>query len=832
MRAWIIDPMHKLLSLGEGRLVIILDGLDECGDQEELESLMKLVLFLDELPAAFSVLVSSRPESSVVSAWARARAQGLEEKSNTVRCMVEEGLRGCIDKSSWKPSKQDVDAFVLACRGLPIIASIRVRDVSIRTRHGATLRSEFKYFRDLIDAPVDVNLEYLRVLRRAYIFDSSGVLPHIAENYRQVVATINAAFEPLSVFFISQLSGIAEEEVLAILDPIRSIVDLSSKSGSERSSESPPESSSEEMQGVKFYHATMKEFITGDPIGNENDKVFFIRDANKYFIGLPLLRIFNNSCERDVFADPTSSPLRHERNWHVVDDRKHHRPHHLQYAREYLLEHLDPSQLFAQESNLQTEFNTFLTRNLVTFMHLALFAEAGKGFPDGFDKFKNCDSYKLLKEAREKQFVEYMDAISLSPWHLHRSTLPFTPSSSPLYKLYGYLSDPVRIFTISGEFSGHRIPLSEDLLNARMVMEAKLPNLPEKAGGRVNYDAQFNDRDVRNGIITCAALSLDGRHVALGFGSGVVELADIDQQRMISRFQLNPPNHPVWIEFVHGSHQVADEDNEGNVTILRHDMTPINLGTLPNGSPPAITQVSDNGLFIIRVPWNTDSFWYDSLTLISILGDPHMQHLAPPSSNNSTPTSNPPILASESSTSSSTSINLDVVLAVPHRRTLGFSPSARYIGVFDGLSAFTWSTDSEGGAADRHHSETDAGNDLDESWIKCPFYVLLQSGWDEWGKRWRKSKIRSSAAGRTPLFRTSGYAGLPVLFNGEFEFVIPKEYQPVVSSGAKDLGAWYGDQVPSDPTLLYSPRSSKDGTRILLQGRQTAPIVIDLSQVI
>ncbi|KAF8336397.1 uncharacterized protein EI90DRAFT_171742 [Cantharellus anzutake] len=630
------------------------------------------------------------------------------------------------------------------------------------------------------------------------------------------------------------------------------------------------------MKGVKFYHATMKEFIMGDSIGNENDKAFFIKDANQYFIGLPLLRFFNNSCEHRVFGEPATLPLGDKRKW--SDFLKRERPHHLQYTRKYLLEHLDPSQLFAQGSNLQNEFNTFLTRNLVTFMHLAQNFERDEGFPDGFDEFKDHDSFKLLREAREKQSVEYsswaswfISTTSWSPWHLHRSTLPFTPMSSPFHKLYGHLSDPVRIFTISSEFTGHRIPLSEDLLNVRMVMEAKLPNMPEKVDSQgtveVDYDAQFNDPDVRNGIVTCAALSLDGHHVALGFGSGVIELADIDHQHTISRFQLDPPNHPVWIEFVHGSHRVAAEDNEGNVTILSHDMTPVNLGTLPNGPLPAVTRVSDNGLFIIRVPRNTDNPWYDSMTLVSILGDPHLQHLAPPSSNNFTPTSNPPILASEPSTSSSASIKSDAVLTIPHRRTLGFSPGAHYIGAFDGLSAFTWSTSSgklissyrvtdfnlwimnpvvplacshripdpvppqltlrltTRGATNRHHSKTNAVHHLDESWIKCPFYVLLQDKEEE-------SDIRLSAAGRTPLFASYRDHGLPVFFNGKLEFIIPKEYRPAVYSGVKDSGAWYGDQVSSDPTRLYSPRSSKDGTRILFQGRQTAPIVVDLSQVI
>ncbi|KAF8333234.1 uncharacterized protein EI90DRAFT_643170 [Cantharellus anzutake] len=385
MKAWIIDPMHELksiLSSSDGRFGIVLDGLDECGTQEELECLMKLVLILDELPAAFAVLVSCRPESSVTSAWGRARSRGLVipcedvdalakgEKFHTVRRIVEEGLRNRIEESLWKPSGEDLDAFAFACRELPVIASTRVRDVCLQTRRGATLESEFKYFRDLTNAPVDVNSEYLRVLRRAYVVDSSGVRPQTAKKYFQVVGTIIAAHEPLSVFSMSQLLGMSEEEVLAILEPISSLVDLSQVSRSERSSGNPPV----DAKSVIFYHATMKEFITGDPIGNENDRVFFFKDVKGYFLGLPLLRFLNNSTP-DVFGMPTTPPLGDEQKWKDFREfhRPYHHPQHLQYAIKYLFRHLDPSQLFAQDNDLQNEFNTFLVRNLVTFMLLAQF---------------------------------------------------------------------------------------------------------------------------------------------------------------------------------------------------------------------------------------------------------------------------------------------------------------------------------------------------------------------------------------------------------------------------------------------------------------------------
>ncbi|KAF8338220.1 uncharacterized protein EI90DRAFT_2858761, partial [Cantharellus anzutake] len=71
MRTLVLKPMDGLkgiLSASEKRFTIILDGLDECGDSVTLGTLMILVLALDELPSAFSILVSSRPESQVVSA--------------------------------------------------------------------------------------------------------------------------------------------------------------------------------------------------------------------------------------------------------------------------------------------------------------------------------------------------------------------------------------------------------------------------------------------------------------------------------------------------------------------------------------------------------------------------------------------------------------------------------------------------------------------------------------------------------------------------------------------------------------------------------------------
>ncbi|KAF8311108.1 uncharacterized protein EI90DRAFT_1052858 [Cantharellus anzutake] len=365
VKAWIINPMRELggvLSLGKGRPVIVLDGLDECGNPDVLASLTRLVLLLDQLPSTFAILVSCRPEPQVVSAWARVNPHlsiahedmdqiAEDENSHTIRCMVEKGLQDCFMESPWKPTKKDLDAFSSACRGLPIIASTRIRDVLLQIECGSVLKTEFDYYRNLIDAPRDLNSEYLRILRRAYLQHRPKIDPHIAKKYREVVGMMIVARRKLSVYDLSQLLGlIPEHEVHSILKPISSIIDLPSVN----------------KKPVKFYHATVKEFITGIPIGKKKDKVFFISDKKGYSIGLQLLRFLNGVIERNEFGFPTELPLGDEEKW-KSKTRRIRQPNHIDYVLTHLFQHLDPSLLFSRESNyLQREFEQFWTQNLVS----------------------------------------------------------------------------------------------------------------------------------------------------------------------------------------------------------------------------------------------------------------------------------------------------------------------------------------------------------------------------------------------------------------------------------------------------------------------------------
>ncbi|KAF8338202.1 uncharacterized protein EI90DRAFT_3118629 [Cantharellus anzutake] len=113
---------------------------------------------------------------------------------------------------------------------------------------------------------------------------------------------------------------------------------------------------------VEFYHATAKEFIMEDPIGEEEDKVFFIDDRKGYFLGLRLLRLVNGVIQRNEVGIPTELPLGDRKKGdNFLAERL---PDYIQYPFNWLFDHLDPWSLFSEESNeLQREFERLLTRH-------------------------------------------------------------------------------------------------------------------------------------------------------------------------------------------------------------------------------------------------------------------------------------------------------------------------------------------------------------------------------------------------------------------------------------------------------------------------------------
>ena len=154
--------------------VVVLDGLDECGDGKMLARLMKLVLLLDNLPRDFMILVSARPEPEIRDAFWTSRDISCvytdkiskDDTDHTIRGMVRDGLAeiGRSRHADWAPSEGDLHAFAGTCRQLPVLAEIRIREVGILAR-SLTFQRAFQCVKEDAALSKDLNDDYLRILR-------------------------------------------------------------------------------------------------------------------------------------------------------------------------------------------------------------------------------------------------------------------------------------------------------------------------------------------------------------------------------------------------------------------------------------------------------------------------------------------------------------------------------------------------------------------------------------------------------------------------------------------------------------------------------------------
>ena len=346
------SSISQVFSSAGGRPVIVLDGLDECGDGEMLARLMNLVLLLDRLPRDFMILLSSRPEPAIRDACRTSRdipcvftdKISEDDTDHTIGEMVRDGLGkiGRSRRTEWVPSEDDLHAFVGTCRQLPALAEIRIREVRILAR-SLTFQRAFHCIKEDAAMSKDLSDDYLRILRRAYF----GVSRYVLATYREVVGTIIAAHGPLGVRTISKVLGISEGDVLAILDPIGSIINVPTWDDTP----------------VHFYHHTAKEFLTGSPQGDDNDREFFFDDTKGSFLALPLLKILNRNLKRNMANTTDSIPLGEGRQIDLETISKH-----ITYAARYWSKHLD---LSSASEELWGELRLFLTTKLLFWLELS-----------------------------------------------------------------------------------------------------------------------------------------------------------------------------------------------------------------------------------------------------------------------------------------------------------------------------------------------------------------------------------------------------------------------------------------------------------------------------
>lgn len=295
--------------------VIVLDGLDECGDgaQNTLESLMTLVLELLKLPRNIQVLVSSRPERAISHAWSRHPEMKsiITENVDDIRAEVNREdiakymhrhIPSIPDRGSanWPPSIKDIDDFADQCQGIFEIARIRVRFLKEDAPSGVQMDVVFKdMLVDIKSSPAGVSqfvTEYHRILRRSFPSPEEMREPPLADKVKEwrrstrktfctvIGAILGLRGDPIlggtTVQFLSFLLGMERSEIMAVLTPLSSIIKI--------------QRGVLFREGISFFHATCPEFLRGKFSGPEigvDDDVFIFTDAIGAVLCAPCLKL-------------------------------------------------------------------------------------------------------------------------------------------------------------------------------------------------------------------------------------------------------------------------------------------------------------------------------------------------------------------------------------------------------------------------------------------------------------------------------------------------------------------------------------------------------------
>lgn len=319
------ERVSEVQAAGTGPFVIVLDGLDECGNARTLENLMALVVQLALLPPVFQIFVASRPEYEVSDAWASSHPDLPTEDMDLIdqKTVLEDivtYITGIVIKipsrgsQSWPPTQEAIRECAFHCGGLFEIAKIRMRILEMTS--GVPMEEAFRELvQDTKRGMATYTTEYLRILRKAYItpYNVTGVEAEDRElrkrktlvmtRFRQVIGTVLGLKRGMDIYTLSKFIRLPVSGVLSVLRPIGSIVSALDK----------------DEGNIRFFHATCPEFLSSQPPGFAEDKEFFFDKSDESSLFAYCLDTLITSLQPHALLPASVTPNGEGSIWHWAD---------------------------------------------------------------------------------------------------------------------------------------------------------------------------------------------------------------------------------------------------------------------------------------------------------------------------------------------------------------------------------------------------------------------------------------------------------------------------------------------------------------------------------
>ena len=331
----IIRPLSKLDG-GKSHLVLVIDALDECEREDDIETILQLFIKAKKLTSVrLRVILTSRPEIAFRLGFQdmpEILHQNLDLRDiprETVQHDISEFLKhefGKIRKThdlptDWPDGKM-TELLVEKSDGLFIYAATACRFVG--DRNWDPKKQLVLILQDVPDSSSTANLDlmYLQILRLAINEDCNGKTRNeLVQRFRKTVGSIIVSFDVLSSSALENLLSIEKTDLDLALSPLHSVLDIS------KDRKSP----------IRLLHPSFRDFLlTSDRC--RDDRFWIDQKVAHANLAKDCLRLLSKALKRNMCNFESSGQLKRDIS---IDQVEFCLPKSVQYACCYWVAHLE-----------------------------------------------------------------------------------------------------------------------------------------------------------------------------------------------------------------------------------------------------------------------------------------------------------------------------------------------------------------------------------------------------------------------------------------------------------------------------------------------------------
>ncbi|KAF7971105.1 hypothetical protein HWV62_22028 [Athelia sp. TMB] len=520
MKSILLEPAKSLRIAGP--VVIIIDALDESGDAQARESLLRVLSQnASALPCNFRVLVTTRPEQDITRAFSGKRAHieqlGLEtmvQADTDLRMDIEkfiehrlDPITGALDakwlsRERWLSTLVNKSGYVFQWAATTCRAILEIDEEGVH-----------QLVDEILEAGGGLDDLYSLILGRKFAEgDSEGM-----HRFKRVMGRILMAKEPLSKSTFKGLfrDGNETEDFDTVLSRLGSLLSGISDDGP-----------------IKARHATFFDFLTDKGRSNAYfiDRTHYYEDFTWSCVRTLNSRLSFNICELQTsYTANTEMP-------HLVDRVAERVGPALTYASRFLSQYLDQT-LYSEKISIG--LRALLQEHLLYWLEvislLKQMGTASKVFASIHAWVQTHDADRAAFAKDVIQFVEtFATPVSQSVAHIYLSALPFAPSQSLVSQTYlPQYPSTARLKVGKLDWWPVILKIFEDHVDAVWAV-AYSPNGKRIASASADRTIRVWDTETGEAVgapikghtaaIRSIAFSLSGDHIVSGSEDGTVRM--------------------------------------------------------------------------------------------------------------------------------------------------------------------------------------------------------------------------------------------------------------------------------------------------------------------